>query len=71
MFTYLHSYMPETWDAQVKAGLIVCPVCKNKTNQAMHPNTEATNLLLWCRTCKTQTIVNIANGQCYEVSRCR
>ena len=22
MFTYLHSYMPETWDAQVKAGLI-------------------------------------------------
>ena len=55
----------------VKAGLIVCPVCKNKTNQAMHPKTEATNLPLWCRTCKTQTIVNIANGQCYEVSRCR
>lgn len=22
MFTYLHSYMPETWDAQVKAGLV-------------------------------------------------
>ena len=22
MFTYLHCYMPETWDAQIKAGLI-------------------------------------------------
>ena len=22
MFTYLHCYLPETWDAQVKAGLV-------------------------------------------------
>ena len=22
MFTYLHCYMPQTWDAQIKAGLI-------------------------------------------------
>ena len=55
----------------VKDGLIVCPNCKQKTNQAVRPDTEATNLTLWCRSCKAVHLVNIEHGQCYVISRCR
>lgn len=55
----------------VKDGLIICPNCKAKTNQAVRPDTEARNLQLWCRTCKAIHIVNIEHGQCYVISRCR
>ncbi len=55
----------------IKAGLIVCPNCKQKTNQAVRPDTEATNLTLWCRSCKAVHLVNIDHGQCYVISRCR
>lgn len=55
----------------VKDGLIVCPVCKRKTNQAVRPDTTAENLQLWCRTCKTAHLVKIDRGQCYMLSWCR
>lgn len=54
-----------------KDGLIVCPVCKQKTNQAVRPDTQAKNLTVWCRTCKSIHLINIENGQCYVISRCR
>lgn len=54
-----------------KDGLIVCPNCKNKTNQAVREDTTATNLQLWCRTCKAVHLVNIDRGQCFVISRCR
>ena len=55
----------------IKDRLIVCPNCKQKTNQAVRPDTEATNLPLWCRSCKAVHLVNIDHGQCYVISRCR
>ena len=55
----------------VKDGLLVCPNCRRKTNQAIMADTSAENLPVWCRNCKTQIVVNIDHGQCYEISRCR
>lgn len=55
----------------IKDGLIVCPVCRQKTNQAVRPETSAENLPLWCRHCKAVHIVHIDSGQCYVISRCR
>lgn len=55
----------------VKDGLYVCPNCKQKTHQAARKDTEAKNLLLWCRNCKAKFLVNIENGQCFVISRCR
>jgi len=55
----------------IKDGMYVCPVCRQKTNQAASSDTQAMNLRLWCRHCKTVHIVNIISGQCSIVSRCR
>ena len=55
----------------VKDGYIVCPVCRQKTNQAVRPETKATSLQLWCRHCKAVHLVNIDSGQCFVISRCR
>lgn len=55
----------------VKDGLVVCPNCKQKTNQAVRFDTKAENLPLWCKSCKAVHLVNIADGQCYLISRCR
>lgn len=53
----------------IKGGLIVCPVCRQKTNQSVRKDTQAKNLPLWCRTCKTLHYVNIVDGQCYLISQ--
>lgn len=56
--------------ATVKDGLVVCPNCRQKTSLTMRPDTAARNLKLWCRRCKASYLVNIADGQCYVLSRC-
>ena len=55
----------------VKDERIVCPVCKQKTNQVVRAETVAENLQLWCPNCKAIHLVNIKFGQCYVISRCR
>lgn len=55
----------------IKDGLIVCPVCRQKTNQTIFPETTADFFPLWCRRCKSVHLVKIASGQCYMISRCR
>ena len=55
----------------VKDGLYVCPVCREKTSQGYDPSTNATYLRLWCKKCKSVHYVNIVFGQCSVVSRCR
>ena len=55
----------------VKNGRYVCPNCKQTTNQKSDPDTQAKGLILWCRNCKAEYIVNIDCGQCFVVSRCR
>lgn len=55
----------------MKNGRYVCPNCKQTTNQKADPETQAKGLILWCRSCKAEYIVNIDCGQCFVVSRCR
>ncbi|MCI9473457.1 MAG: hypothetical protein HFF31_05535 [Flavonifractor sp.] len=56
---------------KLKDGLIVCPVCRQKTNQVVREDTTARNLVLWCRNCKAVHLVDIEFGQCFLISRCR
>lgn len=55
----------------IKNGRYVCPNCKQITNQKVSERTCAQALILWCRNCKAEFIVNIDHGQCSVVSRCR
>lgn len=55
----------------VRNGRYVCPNCKQTTNQKADDETNASNLILWCRSCKAEYRVNIQRGQCFVLSRCR
>lgn len=49
---------------KVKDGRYACPNCQQRTYQEADPETEAKNLKLWCKHCKSGFYVNIAQGQC-------
>ncbi|MFQ7450537.1 MAG: cysteine-rich KTR domain-containing protein [Flavonifractor plautii] len=36
----------------------------------VRPDTTAKNLIVYCRDCRTETMVDIEQGQCFE-SQCR
>lgn len=51
----------------VKDGYLVCPVCKrNRRLQRISPETEATNLPVYCRDCKHEIYIDISQGQSFE-----
>ena len=51
----------------VKDGYLVCPRCRqNKRVMKINPDTRAEHVVAYCRMCKTETIVNIDKGQCFE-----
>lgn len=51
----------------VKDGYLVCPTCKvNKRLMKINPDTVARRAVAYCRSCKTEHIVDIDQGQCYE-----
>ena len=51
----------------LKDGWLVCPRCRrNRHLMRIRPETRAENLQLFCRDCKSELIVNIDKGQCYE-----
>lgn len=51
----------------VKDGYLQCPNCRrNKRLMKIHPDTVATRVVVFCRDCKTEHIVDIEKGQCYE-----
>jgi len=51
----------------VKDGYLVCPNCRrNKRLMKVNPDTVATRVVAFCRDCKTENIVDIDQGQCYE-----
>lgn len=48
----------------VKDGWVVCPVCKrNHHLLRISSETEATDLPVYCRTCRSEMILNIERGQ--------
>ena len=51
----------------VKDGYLVCPICRrNKRVMRINPDTVATRVVAYCRDCKTESIVDIDRGQCFE-----
>ena len=48
----------------VKNGWITCPVCqRNHSLLRIRDDTEARHLPVYCRTCRTELILNIDKGQ--------
>ena len=48
----------------VKDGWVTCPICKrNHRLLRVAPETEATGLPVFCRTCRSEVILNIERGQ--------
>ena len=51
----------------VKDGYLACPTCRrNKRLMKINPDTTATRVVAFCRDCKTEHIVDIEQGQCFE-----
>ncbi len=51
----------------VRNGWLVCPTCRrNRQLMKVRPDTVANRLVVYCRDCKTEHIVDIAEGQCFE-----
>lgn len=51
----------------VKNGWLICPNCRrNKRLMRIKPDTVASRVVVYCRDCKTEHIVDIAEGQCFE-----
>lgn len=54
----------------IKDGWLMCPSCRRRKVLQLRPDTTAKNLIVFCRDCRTETVVDIEKGQCFE-SRCR
>lgn len=51
----------------VRNGYLVCPSClKNKQVMKISPDTVAWRVVAYCRTCKTEHIVDIEQGRCFK-----
>lgn len=51
----------------VRDGFLSCPVCRrNRRLIRILPDTQARRLAVFCRDCKTELIVDIDKGQCFE-----
>ena len=47
-----------------KNGWLTCPVCqRNHSLLRIRDDTEAKNMPVYCRTCRTEIILDIARGQ--------
>lgn len=45
---------------EIRNGWLTCPICRqNKRLLRIYPDTEARNLEVYCRYCKTRMILNI------------
>ena len=51
----------------VRNGWLICPVChRNRRLLRVRPSTEAKDLQLFCKDCKSEIVVDIDKGQCFE-----
>lgn len=44
---------------RTKGNWVLCPVCRRGKLLKLQPETRAKNLAVFCRVCKTETIINI------------
>ncbi len=58
---------PQCGKLVVKDGWVTCPVCKrNHRLIRVEPETEARGLPVYCRTCRSEIVLNIDRGQSVE-----
>jgi len=51
----------------VRGKWVECPSChRNRRMMQIRPDTEGHSIVAFCRICKTEHIVNIAKGECFE-----
>lgn len=50
----------------VKDGWLLCPSCRRRKVLQVRPETMAKNLIVYCRDCRSETMVDIEKGQCFE-----
>lgn len=50
----------------VKEGRVVCPICRRKMSPRILPTTCGTNMVSFCRSCKSEIIIDVEMGQCFE-----
>lgn len=51
----------------VKGKWLECPSCRrNRQMMQIRPDTEGRNIVVFCRVCKTEHIVDIVKGECFE-----
>lgn len=42
-----------------KDGFLLCPRCKRHKVLKILPGTEGKNIVVWCKSCRTESVVNI------------
>ena len=47
----------------VKNGHAVCPICRKRMSPKILPTTAGKDIVLFCRLCKEEIIVDIEQGQ--------
>lgn len=51
----------------VKDGFLICPVCgRNHKLLRIDPRTRAEHLVVWCKICRSEIILDIDESQCRE-----
>lgn len=51
----------------VKDGYLVCPRCRiNRKVMRILPTTTASDLQIFCKSCKSEILIDIVEGKCYE-----
>ena len=52
---------------ETDGGWLICPVCKrNRRLLRIRPGTTAREIQLYCRSCKSEILVDIDQGECFE-----
>ena len=51
----------------VTEGWLACPVCRrNRRLLRVYPDTSGNKIQVFCRLCKSEIIVNIDKGECFQ-----
>lgn len=50
----------------VKDGWLLCPKCGGSKVLRIYPDTEGQRIQVYCKRCRQESIVNIAQCQCHE-----